>query len=58
MIRLLKINKRDKDSDQNTIVYIKLILFDKVKKLVDEITSLSDVRVTQIVMLLHTQQFS
>ena len=24
MLRLLKINKRDKDSDQNTIVYIKV----------------------------------
>ena len=43
MIRLLKINKRDKERDQNTIVSIKVnSLKKKVKKLVDEITSLYD----------------
>ena len=39
MIRLLKINKTDKDSDQNIKTYI---LFEKFKKLVDKIILLFD----------------
>ena len=42
MLRLLKINKRDKDSDQNTITYIKVYSFWKSLKVGRQITSLSD----------------
>ena len=58
MLRLLKINKRDKDGDQNTVTYIKKVLFLKKSLKVGRQNNIIVWQVTQIAMLLHTQRIS